>query len=182
MRAWALALIAVMAIASGCIVDSKRQTISYTVQPDSLIVASSTFPVVPCHVDLNEVAAYRQLAPKIRGLTDVALLGTVKNTLATNCRLEWWITPDSTSFTTAQQVRAAGSLLWVGSDVPAKTTLVLDWNKSAGHTDQLTFGALLRELNGDGAFTLYALGSDTGSSFRFTMLGPVLVLIVDTGS
>lgn len=182
MMRWLVLVLAAAAVAaSGCMLDAKRLTVSFTMQPDSLSIGSST-TLVGCAVDLNQETNYAENKAEIQGLADVALLGRIQNTLPTFASAEWWITPDATAHTTALAVRANATRLWVGGSISPLGAVQIDWNKSAGHVEPVGLEVLRREVQGDGAFTLYALGTITGTSFRFTVYDPVLVLILDIGS
>jgi hypothetical protein len=181
MRTLALLLVAGALVASGCMLDSKRVTVSQDLQPDSLSVGSSS-AIVGCPVDLNQSAAYRSHKSETQGLADVALVGEIRNTLPTFARPEWWITADATTFTSALDVRNNAVRLWSGGQITPLSTLQIDWNKSAGHIEAAGLEVLRREVQGDGIFTLYAIGALTGTSFRFSVLDAALVLVLDVGS
>lgn len=181
MRALLCGTVGVVLLVAGCVLDSKQVTVPYAMQPDSLVV-SSTAPVVNCQVDLNRVGAYRSRKADITGVADVALLSDIRNNGLTFIRAEWWLTRDTTSYTTFAEVRANAVLLWRGPDIETRGTSSLDWNKSASRIESDALDDLLGEIRGDGAFTLYPIGAQTGTGFNFTVLDPTLVLVLDSGS
>lgn len=169
----------VLLLPGGCVFESKQVIVTYDIQPDSL-QSGTTAPISAVQVDLNTVSAYRERSGEIRGVADAAFLGIMHNTTPTFTRIEWWVTPDETHYTTPAQVRLNADLLWAGPELPSLARLALEWNKSAGNTDRQVMAALLPELSGDGRFTLYAIGSLTGTSYGFAAVNTSLVFVLET--
>jgi len=181
MRAVAVLIFLAALVTAGCgVFDSEQVTLSYTVQPDSFVVAT-TQPLPSLQVDLSTLPEYAARKSEIRGLADLAILGHVRNNGLTFIKPEYWFTPGPTAYTNATQVRLNGKMLWAGPELAAApASFDLDWNKSAGLVDRDSFQSLLEEIQGDGAFTLYVIGAITGTNYNFLMEDPALVMIVDT--
>jgi hypothetical protein len=181
MRALVFLCAVALVTAAGCLLDSQAITVPYTLQPDSLASATNQPPTaVP--VDLNTVSQYSQRKGSIRGLADLAILGRFRNNALTVTRVEWWVARDGAVYTTPAQVRTNCVMLWGGPEMLPRSSMSIDWNKSAGLTHTEGVDAVFQELQGDGKFTLYAIGALNGTNYNFTVLDASLVLIVNSGS
>jgi len=175
-----LVFLAVIAAAGCGVFDSKQVTLSVAVQPDSFVVAT-TQPLPSLPVDLTTLPEYNSIRSSIRGLSDLAILGRVRNNGLTFIRPEYWFTPGPTAFVNATQVRLNGTMLWAGPELAASpASAEFDWNKSAGLVHRDAFDAFFAEIQGDGAFTLYVIGAITGTNYTFLMQDPRLVMVLDT--
>jgi len=181
MRFVAILGLAAAIAASGCgVFDSQQTTLSFAVQPDSFVVAT-TQPLPSLQVDLTTLTEYTSIKSTIRGLSDLAILGHVRNNGLTFIRPEYWFTPSPTTYVNATQVRLNGTMLWAGPELAASpASAELEWNKSAGLVHREAFEPLLAEIQGDGSFTLYVIGAITGTNYNFLMQDARLVMVLDT--
>lgn len=129
------------------------------------------------HVDLSTESEYADHKDELKGLADLAVLGTLTNTGVTPLSLEVWITPGDTGpLDPAGIVTAGGVSLWGPMTLAAGATRQIGWDESAA-----LFGAgrsmLLEQAKGDGEFTLYLVAG--GSTF--TLENAHLVLVLSAG-
>lgn len=165
--------------ASGCWLISGQFTVSENL-PDPLNVASPT-SLVSAPIDLNDQNTYKDHKSDLKGLVDCALLGTARNNTGTAVTVEVWLTPALTNYTTEGQLNADASRIkvWGPLALSANQSKKIDWDESAGLFSKAGKTALLNEVKGDGAFTLYAKG--TGGAYNFTLLNGVAVVVIDAG-
>lgn len=174
---WILfALVAALPLA-GCIVTSGQFLISVDLL-DGSPVAVTNPGVVPLPVDLTTDETYNDYKENLEAIADVALLGEVTNAGASAASIEFYMTRDATTYLTASQVLADPTVVKVWGVLTAAPgeTKRINWDDSAG----LFAGrqALLEEVQGDGQFTLYGIGTSGATA---TISDGVLVLVVDAG-
>jgi hypothetical protein len=164
---------------AGCILTSGQIAVSF-VLPDPLSVTSPT-AVLAVPIDLNSISEYNDHKDDVHGVADLALLGEITNNGTAAIDVEFWMTGAPSSHTTADQVRGDPSAvrLWGPLHLAGSQTLRIDWDSSAA----LFTGrqALLSELQGDGAFTLYAIGPPGVTVYNFTLRQGVLLIVLDAG-
>jgi hypothetical protein len=167
---------------AGCFLTSGQFVVSFDL-PDQIDVPSPD-TVIPLPIDLNTVGVYNDHKQDISNIADVALLGDLENRGSTPIEVEFWMRP--TLETTPTPVTAAAIRndptavrVWGPLSLPGNSTLHIGWDQSAG----LFSGrqALLTEVKGDGAFTLYALGPSGAGSYSFSVHKGLLVVTVDAG-
>jgi hypothetical protein len=165
--------------ASGCWLTSGQFTVSVEL-PDPLTVAGPG-NLVSAAIDLNNENAYNDHKSDLKGIVDYAILGTFINNSSTPISLEVWMTPGLTSYTTETELNADATRVrvWGPLSLGASATVKIDWDDSAALFSSAGKTALLDEVLGDGAFTLYAKG--TGSSYNFTLDNGVAVVVIDAG-
>lgn len=169
-----------MALAvSGCILISGQ--IFTTVDLGDIDVSTSTTGLKMESVDLNTISDYSKHKADLHSVADFAVLGTITNNTSDSLNVEIWMTTGSTSYTTVGQVTAPGNAikLWGPFGLGGGATRVVDWDTSAGLFTSAGKAAIIGEAQGDGAFTLYAIG--TSGSYSFSIPNAKLVLVLDAG-
>ncbi len=177
-RAAAVATLAGVLSGTGCLLTSGQVLISFDLTNPITVPTVTTAIRVP--VDLNSIGDYSDHKGDLSDLADLALVGDVTNG-NTATSIEFWITPGATNLADATAVRADPTAiqLWGPLSLGVNETRRIDWDASAA----LFTGrqALLDEIKGDGAFTLYALASSTALAANFTINNGVLILVLDAG-
>lgn len=178
LRGSILALVGSLFLAlPGCLLTSGQVLISFDL-PDPILVTSPT-TLTEVDVDLNSIGDYADHKQDLATLADVAILGDVTNNASNSIDVEFWMTAGTTSLTTATAVRSQGQRLWGPFQVAAGATSRIDWDRSASLFDAAGRTALVAEVKGDGAFTIYALATST--TFDFSIANGALVLVLDAG-
>jgi hypothetical protein len=166
---------AAVLLLAGCILTSGQFTIDFDLA--NPIVVAGPLSVIPMPIDLSGEEVYQDYKNDIKDFADVALVGLIHN-LGTDVIIDVWMTRDQTLYTTAAEVRANGVQVWGPFPIAAGAEARIEWDTSAA----LFSGRvpLLDEIRGDGAFTLYAVGSE-GQLYNFELHDGVLVITVDAG-
>ena len=174
----------------GCLLTTGQVSVDFDL---GTINVATPLNLVAQQVDLNTISDYVDHKDNIRGVSDLALLGTITNNIAaalstpgskftqggpTDLNVEAWITPTTTNYVTDAQVRANAVKLWGPLLVPAGATVNIDWDDSAALFTPLGKATLLQEIKGDGVFTIYLLG--TSGFYNFTVDNATLVLTLET--
>ena len=137
--------------------------------------------VIPIPIDLNTESVYNDHKQDISGIVDAALLGEIENVGPSTIDVEFVMTPESTNYTTANQVRSdpAAVRVWGPFQLEPGQRRSIGWDQSA----KLFSGrqALIGEIKGDGKFTLYALGPQGATAYEFIIHKGVLVVTIDAG-
>jgi len=162
----AVPLLALAALAAGCMLTSGQFTATYDL-PDPIVVSqnlSESFDV-----DLNTVSEYKDHKDQIKRVEDVSLVGEFTNSGASAAQVEVWLVAD-TSLPVGLQ--PSGVRLWGPLTVAANSTEKVDWDLSSA----LFVGrqALIDEVKGDGHFRLYVAVS--GSNVTLTK-GSLIVVV-----
>jgi hypothetical protein len=132
-------------------------------------------------VDLNTVSDYASHKANLKSVADFAVLGSITNNGTDSLNVEIWMTKDETNYTTAAQVTTPGNAtkLWGPFSLAGGQTKVVDWDTSAGLFTSAGKALMIGEAQGDGSFTLYALG--TAGNYSFSIPNAKLVLVLDAG-
>jgi hypothetical protein len=166
--------------APGCVLTSAQILITYEDFPNPIVV-SNLAPVTRQLVDLNTINDYNEHKDKLKGLTDIALLGHVQNG-STAVAVELWLTPGSTSHATPGQVTGDPTAVKLWSlALAANENRNIGWDESAGLFNSAGKKVLLDEIKGDGVFTLYLLDNGSAGTYSFQVSDAALVLVVDAG-
>jgi hypothetical protein len=166
-------------LSSGCILVSAQVLASYDL-PDPLVV-NSAVNVIDVDVDLNEIAEYDDNKDKIKDVSDLAFLGVFENTGAA-VNAEVWITPAYSSWTTPGEIVAdpTAAKLWGPYSLAAgPSTKSITWSQAAALFNPTGKGVLLKEVKGDGQFTLYCVGA--AGTYTFRIQKGALALVLDAG-
>jgi hypothetical protein len=172
-----VAALALGLIAAGCVLTSGQVRIPYEL--DTFTVSTeSTITGQP--VDLNTEEEYVENKDKLKGLSDMAVLGRFVNGPDAAIDVVVWMTPGLTSHTTVDGLNgdATKVKLWGPFKVNAGATVVVDWDESAELFTKEGKTALVNEVKGDGTFTLYAIAEQ--DTYTFRVENGTLVLVLDT--
>lgn len=178
---FALPLLALAGLlSSGCILTSAQIMATYDLPNPFTVVSATTLQHVD--VDLNTVSDYADNKDKLKDVVDLALLGKfINNTGSPALGVTVYITPTITNHTTAGAVTGDPTAVkvWGPFNLPAGTsTTTIKWDDSAA-----LFGAgksaLIKEIKGDGEFSLYAVCS-TGT-YNIEIQNGALVVVLDGG-
>jgi len=175
-HAWIILALGLGLVFPGCILTSGQIEISFELSDVSGISSTGLAAEV---IDLSTESEYQDNKDKLDGLTDLAVLGKITNNDTNPLNVEVWVTPDSTGYTTDTQLKADPKAvkLWGPLSLAAGATRVIDWNESAKLFTSTGKAVLLHEAQGDGKFTVYAIGS--AGSYDFSITKGVLVLVLD---
>lgn len=135
-------------------------------------------------VDLNDISEYADNKDKLKGLADLAILGTFVNTAGPAGTVTAYLTAGNTTLANAAAVVAGATKLWgpgsIGASGTAGGTVTIDWDTSAGLFDAAGKQLLIDEALGDGVFTLYMVGTP-GGTYVIRVDDGVVVLVLDAG-
>ena len=165
-------------IASGCILTSGQIQIDFDL-PDRTITSTG---LVAMPVTLSTEEEYTDNKDKLKSMSDLAILGKFTNNTANALQVEVWMTPSVTNHTTetALKLDPTAVKIWGQFSLAANQTKQIDWNESANLFTKAGKDALLKEAkDGDGDFSLYAIGSS--GTYDFTVENGSLVLVLDAG-
>jgi hypothetical protein len=163
---------------AGCLL-SGQFVVAFDIRDPLDIV--SPVAVVPIPVDLTTESVYNDHKDGIANIVDAALVGEIENKGTSAVEIEFWMTPGTTAYATASEVRgdAAAVRIWGPFHLEAGERRAIGWNRSAELFSGRT--ALIGEIKGDGQFTLYALGPSAAIAYHFTVHRGVLVVTIDAG-
>ena len=172
---WMVPALAVALAVSGCFLVSGQILIDFEL--DTFDV--STAAVNKVDVDLTEEEDYNDHKEDLKGLADVAVLGTVNNTGDTDIGVEVWMTATPTSYTTVNEVTTNATKLWGPFNVSANSSKTVDWDASAKLFDSTGKTVLIDDIKKDGQFTVYAIANV--GTYEFDVDNGVLALVLDFG-
>src|SRR5262249_53186628 len=134
-------------------------------------------------VDLNTIGDYNDNKDKLKGITDLAILGTFTNVSGPAGGVSVYITPDLDD---PGPVEIPGpppgnaTLLWGPGNIGASPSSVkVDWNESAALFNPDGKKLLIDEIKGDGTFTIYTTG--TVGTYDIKVDDGFLVIVLDAG-
>ena len=165
-------------LASGCILTSGQIQIDFDL-PDGTITSNG---LVAMPVTLSTEQEYTDNKDKLKTMSDLAMLGKFTNNTANPLQVEVWMTPSVTNYTTETALKndATAVKVWGVFSLAANQTKQIDWNESANLFTKAGKDALLKEAkDGDGDFSLYAIGSS--GTYDFKIENGSLVLVLDAG-
>jgi hypothetical protein len=173
-----IAALALGLVTAGCVLTSGQIRISFDL--DNFTTSTQT-QVSREDIDLNDESEYKDNKDKLKDLTDLAVLGQITNTGASDINVELWMTPALTTHADVASLKADGTALrvWGPFSLKVGETAKINWDKSAALFNAAGKAALLKEAKGDGAFTIYAI-ADVGT-YSFDVDHGVLVLVMDVG-
>ena len=172
---WIAPALAVALAVSGCFLVSGQILIDFDL--GSFDVTTST--VTREDVDLTTEEDYNDHKEDLKGLADVAVLGTINNTGATAIGVEVWMTTSTTTYTTVNEVTTNGTKLWGPFNLAAGSTATVGWDESAALFDATGKSVLIEDIKKDGQFTVYALSA--AGTYEFDVDNGVLALVLDFG-
>jgi hypothetical protein len=180
-RAYVLALSGWLTAAGGCVLTSGQFVVTYEDFPNPVGVVGFD-AVYGQAVDLHTNADYEEHKDKVKGLLELALVGEFTNNNGGSAvDIEIWLTPGSTSYVTTASLRVDPTAVqvWGPLHLAPGETRRLGWDDSAALLSPAGRQAVFSEAKGDGAFTLYLLGSS--GTYNFMIRDPALILVLDVG-
>jgi len=182
---WAAAGLALAAVLSnGCVLTSAQILTHYDLPNPVIIDSSDGWAKVD--VDLNDISDYSKHKDKLKGLADLAILGTFSNEINPTPAgtVTVYITAGFTNYGSPGEITANALKLWgpatIGANPSATQTVTIDWNTSAALFNTAGKQALIDEAKGDGQFTIYTVGS-AGATYQIKIKNGKLVLVLDGG-
>ena len=175
--------IAILGLASLVLTGCPLTTGQVVVNIDlGTVHVSSSDPVSIQNVNLNDNKDYVDHKANVKSISDYAVLGVVNNG-SSPLNFEVWMTPGTTAYTSATDVKAHAIKLWGPLTLAAGASRNIGWDDSAGLFTAAGKAAVITETLGDGQFTLYALGlgTDGTTTSEFTATHGQLVLVIDAG-
>ena len=178
---WILAGLALAALlSSGCILVSAQIFAHYDL-PNPVTLDSSSNPLHREFVDLHTISDYEKNKDKLKGLSDLAVVGTFVNQSGPAGGVEVWITPDNTNLATVSAVQTGATKLWGPASIgAAPATRKIDWNESSKLFNAAGKKILIDETLGDGQFTIYAIVTGSGPNTVEVQHGAI-ILVIDAG-
>ena len=164
--------------ASGCWLVSGQFTVSIDLATP-MNVDSGANIVVGAQIDLNTEKDYKDHKSNLKGIVDCALLGKITNTGTGSVNVVVYLTPALTPHTTPAQLTADATKtqLWGPLALAAGASKVIGWDESAALFTKAGKAALLSEVKGDGAFTIYAVGAT--APYKLRLENGVAVIVID---
>ena len=156
-------------ILNGCIITQAQVFANFPL-PSPFTIDSTTDPFERVVVDLNTIPEYNEHKDKLKGLSDVAIVGTFTNLADSLGAVEVWITHDPTNYLTIGQVTSGATKLWgpgtIGASGTATASRTIGWDESAGLFNAAGKKILIDEALGDGTLTLYMFGTAANYQIR----------------
>lgn len=182
---WAAAgLVLASVLSSGCVLTSAQILAHYDLPNPVIIDSADGWEKVD--VDLNSIDKYADHKDKLKGLSDLAVLGTFSNELPGTPAgtVTVYITAGSTNYGSPAEIEANATRLWgpatIGANPSSTQTVTIDWNTSAGLFNTAGRQMLVDQARGDGVFTMYTVGS-AGATYQIKIKNGKLVLVLDAG-
>ncbi|HEX5029871.1 MAG TPA: hypothetical protein VFX78_00265 [Candidatus Eisenbacteria bacterium] len=176
---WLILGLGIGILASGCILTSGQIQLDFAV--DDGTVTSNGLVGMP--INLSDEEEYQDHKEDIKNLSDLAFLGKFTNNTPNAFTVEVWMTqPTTLPYTDEGSMKADPTAvkIWGNFSLAGNQTKQIDWNESAHLFTKAGKDALLKEArDGDGNFTLYAIGSS--GTYDFDIKNGALVLVLDAG-
>jgi hypothetical protein len=163
--------------ASGCWLVSGQFTVSVDLATPINVDSGTT--IAGAQIDLNTEKDYKDHKSNLKGIVDCALLGKFTNTGTGSLNVIVYLTPALTSHTTPALLNADATKvqLWGPLTLALGASKVVGWDESAALFTTAGKAALLSEVKGDGAFTIYAVGAT--APYKLRLENGVAVLVID---
>jgi len=172
----------------GCIITS-AQILTHFKLPNPFTINSSVpgdqSERVPVDLSVDPGADYTDNKDKLKGLSDLAILGTFTNVSGPAGAVEVYIVPTLDQPPGGAPAIPPGAiLLWgpgaIGAAGAPDGVRTVGWDESAALFSQAGKDLLISEVLGDGQFTLYTIG--TAGVYEIRVDDGVLVLVLDAGN
>lgn len=175
---WFLPIVALAAVlGNGCIITSAQVLAHFSLTNPIHITPPGT-PMFTEVVDLNTVKDYTDNKDKLKGLSDVAIVGTFTNLVGPAGGVEVWITPGVGSATTIATAKLGSTLLWgPGSIAAAPASHTVDWNESSKLFNAPGKQILIDAMKGAGVFTVYIFPSGAAGNTIDVSDGQIILVI-----
>jgi len=175
---WFLPTLALAALlGNGCIITSGQVLANFALtDPVPIPPGPAVWPEV---VDLNTIKDYADNRDKIKGLSDIAVVGKFVNQAGGPAgSVEVWITPGSTNLSTIAGVHASATLLWGPVSIGAgPSTKSINWNDSAKLFNGPGKQILIDAMKGAGVFTAYFIQTGSGTNTINIQKGAIILVI-----
>lgn len=177
---WLILGLGIGILASGCILTSAQIQLDFAV--DDGTVTSTGLVAAP--IKLSDEDEYNEHKEDIKNISDLAFLGKFTNNTSNAFSVEVWMVPtlQTVPYTTETELKADPTAvkIWGNFALAPNQTKQIDWNESAHLFTKAGKDAIFNEAkNGDGDFTLYAIGS--AGTYDFDIKNGALVLVLDAG-
>jgi hypothetical protein len=175
---WFLPTLALAALlGNGCILTSTQVLTHFALTNPIHIIPPAT-PMFAEVVDLNTLKDYSDNKDKLKGLSDLAVVGTFTNQVGPAGGVEIWITAGASALTTPAAVKLAGTLLWGPATIgAAPSTRVVNWNDSAKLFNAPGKQILIDSMKGAGVFTVYIFPSGAAGNTIDIVNGAIILVI-----
>ena len=181
-----VALTIPMVALPGCIITS-AQILTHFNLPNPFTINSAVpgdqSERVPVDLATDVGSDYLDNKEKLKGLMDVAILGTFTNEAGPAGAVEVYIVPTYDLTPGVDPLPPGAVLLWGPADLGAAggpdATRTLTWDDSAALFNPDGKRLLIDEIKGDGQFTLYAIG--TAGVYQIRVDNGVVSLVLDAG-
>ena len=161
---------------TGCFLTSGQFLITLDLDP---VTVNNAATIAGLQIDLADNSTYNDHKEKIKDIADFAVLGDVQNNSSTAMSLEVYMVEGLVSTTLSlAQIQAQGTRIWGPLSVAGNGAVTIGWDESAALFGEEGKAALLAEVQGDGQFTLFAVG---GSSPNFTFTNGKIVVVLSAG-
>ena len=179
---WFLPTLALAALlGNGCILTSTQVLTHFSLASPIHLVPPANTEVFPEVVDLNTIKDYSDNKDKLKGLSDLAIVGRFSNLAGPAGGIEVWITAGATAFTTPAAVRLGSTLLWGPAALgAAPSTVNVNWNDSAKLFNAPGKQILTDSMKGSGVFTVYVLPSGSAGQ-TIDILDGAIILVIAAG-
>jgi hypothetical protein len=177
---WILPSLALAAVLSaGCIILTGQLFMNFNLT-NPFVIDSTTNAFQREVVDLNTVSDYTKNKDKLKGLSDVAVVGKFTNVAGPAGGVQVWMTADVTNYTTVNEITTNATELWGTANLGAAvSTLNIGWSESAKLFKPSGKALLVQEVKGDGKFTLYVIG--TAGTYNIKVDNGAILLVIDAG-
>ncbi len=178
---WMLPGLALAALLSnGCLITSTQVLAHYNFIENPININPPGTPLWVEHVDLSSIPEYKKHKDKLKGLSDIAVVGKFTNLVGPAGSVELWMTPGTTNLATYAAVTGAGGAtrLWgPGSLGAAVTSRTVGWNESAKLFTAPGKAMLIDQILHGGVFTVYVLSTgNAGNSIQIDDGAIILVI------
>ncbi len=176
---WILPGLALAALlGNGCILLSGQIEAHFDLASPITINPPAT-PFYIEHVDLNTIKEYSDNVDKLKGLSDIAIVGKFKNLTGPAGSMEIWIAPGTPPDpANLIALKAGATLLWgPGSIGAAPAEHDVNWNESSKLFSTVGKAVLIDQLKHGGKFTVYILSNgQAGNTFEVDQ-GAIIIVI-----
>ena len=179
---WFLPTLALAALlGNGCIITSTQVLTHFALTNPIHLVPPATSEVIPEIVDLNTIKDYSDNKDKLKGLSDLAIVGTFTNITGPAGGVEMWITPGVGTATTVAGAKLSSTLLWgPGSIGAAPSSRTINWNDSAKLFNAPGKQVLVDAMKGAGVFTVYIMPSGSAGQ-TIDIINGAIILVIAAG-
>ena len=176
---WLILGLGIGILASGCILTSGQIQLNFDVA-DGTVTSTGLYGMP---IKLSDEQEYVDHKEDIKNISDLAFLGKFTNNTSNAFTVEVWMTqPTTLPYTDETSMKADPTAvkIWGNFSLAANQTKQIDWNESAHLFTKAGKDAIFKEAkDGDGDFTLYAIGSS--GTYDFDIKNGALVLVLDAG-